>query len=683
MAEKKLSFVWERVMFRTVLLFLIFFFYYLIFNPAFASDEETVAVPGITVTESRLPVVPEEVRSQRFIQTQIADGKTWQSIAATIPGVQINPFGQLHVRGDHNTVSFALDGVLLPVVPEGELNALIDPRFLKAFSVQTGSFDSSASGQLGGVISMTPITASEPSQVYLEPSIGDHAQREITAYWTGKSTDDSWNYFAGADFNHTNLRLEAPQPNNQTLNNAGDDSDFFVHLSHTMKTDSISLSLGKQVTNLGIPNTPSAQRAGVLEAEQSINNFGVISWKHSWSTRAETQFGLAWLSSNQNVTNNGIFTSFVIASTPNANAAGLPANPADPGSPYLPTINRYNNQLLVSAVTTHDVTETNHIQWGGRLNFTRYGALFNITDAGGIGTLPSPKINVSAVHNGFTGQLFASDHLTWKDKLHVDFGLNAVQFNDGIHPSTNQINPLLNVAYSLSERRIVRFSYNHLFNTPPLEPDLNGRIGAPPEKANDYEVNYEQELSPSEKFRVGGYLKNFRNQLDGALILPMSNVPLFTPRSFDQSIDDGIEVGFDTNREAGFNEFLSYSYSFAESGSTFLDHDQRHTLSFGVSYRTLNGFYGSVDNYYGSGFPQVAAQIYNQDGIFPYGISGRVSRFITNLNIGWNPPSNGFGASLQIFNLFNCTRDINFISDFIGTRFVPERQLRFNARIIF
>ncbi len=673
---------------RVFLLFVILILGFV--RPSYGDEEERT----ITVIEKKLPVGPLAERSRDFIETQMADTRTWQSVVATVPGVVLNPFGQMHVRGDHNLISYILDGVLFPVAPDGQLGPLVDPRFLSEMDLETGSFDPSLSGQLGGIVSLNPLTSSLPSQFEIDPSVGDHDQREFLGYWAGKSEDNSWHYFVGGQSRHTNLRLEAPQPNPQTLNNAGDDSSGFLHLSHVSGKSTYSLGLGRQVTDFGIPNTPSAQSAGVMQHERNANNFALLSWEHVWSDHLESHFGLSWLSATETVTNNGVFTPFTLADPvlmPNANAAGLPANPTDYGSPYLPLISRTNSQVLLSAVMTDKLTENNHLEFGGRADFIHYQDFYDILDAGGIGTLPSSHVNLAVNRNGFSGALFISDHFTFSDRVHADIGINGSNFNDGFQIQTAQLNPLFNLAYALSGNQIIRFSYNHVFNVPPLEPDLTGAVVSP-EYANEYDLSYEQQWLPEVKFHVGGYIKNFRNQIDGALLLPLSNIPLFDPRSFDRSLDDGIEVSLHSEHKTGLNGFFNYAYAVAKSVATpmapsvFLDHDQRHTLTFGTSYRWTNGVYASIDNRYGSGFPQAVAEIYNLDGIFPYGINGntRIPNFVSNLSLGYKPfldnqtGLSSVGASLEILNLFNSRPDINFISDFTGTRFVQERQILFN-----
>lgn len=654
---------------------------------------EPIPLRGITVTEKQLPISPIAKRGRIFMQTQIADSKNWQSVVSTVPGVVSNPFGQMHVRGDHNLITFSLDEMLLPVSPEGQLGPLIDPRFLSDINVESGSYDPSLSGQLGAVVELVPLQSSLPSQFEFEPGFGDHSQREFLGTWTGRSDDDSWTYFVGAQSGHTSLRLEPPHPSFETLNNAGDDSSGFFHVMHIVGENHFGFGIGRQITDFGIPNTPSAQSAGVNQHERNANNFAVMSWRRVWSSDFESQLGFSWLQANQAVINNGIFTPYILANPitmPNANAAGLSANPTDVGSPYLPVINRKNSQFLLSFALRQKISDQNHLEFGGRANFIPYQDVYDILDAGGSGLLPSSHVLLSLKRTGFNGQLFLNDHFTFRKQLHVDVGFNAARFSDGLQTQTSQLNPTLNLAYSLSPTQIIRFSYNHVFNVPPLEADAGGNL-ALPENADTFELNYERHFTSEIKFGLAGYVKNLRNQIDGALLLPQSNIPLFTPRNFSKSLDDGIEVSLHTEYKTGWNGFLDYANALAKSvaaptsPSVFLDHDQRNTLTFGTSYSWKNGFYISKDFQYGSGFPQAIAQIYAMDNVYPFGITGRVSHFILNLSIGYKPSliagreNSPIGFSIVVLNLFNKKQNLNFISDFTGTRFIKEREIFVNA----
>lgn len=653
---------------------------------------------------------PEELfftRSRQFILERVSEGKALQSIMATIPGVISDSRGEFHIRGEHKAYQFAVDGVPLPMPPENQTYSLIDPRFLQEIKVQTGHFSSSFGGQMGGVINLIPYEAPpgwDKLKFDLGAEYGSYNGSDLLGFW-GNKTPGGWTLFVGQRLQHSDLRLEPPNPTFQNLNNAGNDSNVFVYAKGPFQHDTLQMGVGRQIANFSIPNTPSAQSAGVSQRERDANIFGFLSWEHPWTNRTKTRLSFSILSAHQAIQNNGRFTLFIAAdptSMPNAAGVGLPANPLDIGAPYLPNIDRRTAQNLLYLTTIHQLSTRNTLSWGGSVNFIHFDDIWDITDAGGVGTLPDvfgtglPVTNLHLVdkRNGVHSGLFINDSFDLSRALHGNLGIRLDHFHNGINVTADQLSPRLNLFYQVSASENIRFSFNHLFTVPPLERDLTGSTVVLPQNADVYELSYETKPSKDLAVRVGGYVKNYAKQFDTGLLFPFSNIPVSATDNFSKGEANGLEVAVLTNKETGPNWFLNYTYSVVKPLTkvnetlrfpSFNAHDQRHTVSFGVSYQWPNGFYVSNDNQYGSGFSQTAANIYALDGFFPLGKlgpRGRVPRFISNVNIGFRPFYVKYKdsivpihASIAVLNVFDSRKPINFISDFSGTHFVKARQV--------
>lgn len=74
-------------------------------------------------------------RDREFVQQQLAD-RSLQGVLATVAGTNINSVGQIHVRGDHKSVNFQLDGVSLPIPPASSTTPLVDLDFLDNLEAQ-------------------------------------------------------------------------------------------------------------------------------------------------------------------------------------------------------------------------------------------------------------------------------------------------------------------------------------------------------------------------------------------------------------------------------------------------------------------------------------------------------------------------------------------------------------------
>jgi outer membrane receptor protein involved in Fe transport len=283
------------------------------------------------------------------------------------------------------------------------------------------------------------------------------------------------------------------------------------------------------------------------------------------------------------------------------------------------------------------------------------------------------------------------------EKLILNYGLRADTFDDGLSVSTGQLSPRFNLAYAPTEEQALRFSYNRLFQPPPIEIDTSGGTEVLPQRTHAWELSYENQFAKNMVGKLAFVYKDFQDQIDVALLIPNSNIPVFAPINFARAEYKGIELSVSTFNKTGWNGFLAATIGearptepglFAGHFPEYNDHDQRVQTTAGVSYTWESGLSAAADILYGSGFPQEALPLYNSIGITPYGlVGGRQERFITNLSIQYMPEDDKDGATLgggiQVFNLFDDRSNLNFLSEFSGTRFVTGRRFLLNLATKF
>ena len=277
----------------------------------------------------------------------------------------------------------------------------------------------------------------------------------------------------------------------------------------------------------------------------------------------------------------------------------------------------------------------------------------------------------------------------------VNWGVRADTFDNGATVHTGQVSPRINITIPTTDTSAVRFSYNYLFQAPPLEIDPTGNTVVFPQRTHMYEASYDFQPAKSVAGRVALVYKDFHNQIDAGLLIPNSNIPVLAPVNFDRAYYKGAEVSFTSQNPTGWNGFLSGTLSvskptapgpFSDEVPAYNDHDQRVQVTGGASYTWKNGWSASLDGLYGSGFPQEFIPLYNAVGIAPYGMVGsRFGRFIANLRFGWTPrdadgkPKNGVGFGVTVQNLFDSRAVLNFLSEFSGTRWVQGRRVLVNG----
>jgi Carboxypeptidase regulatory-like domain len=626
------------------------------------------------------------------------------ALASTVAGVQTNSQGQVHVRGEHKGIGVEVDGVSLPALPESALTQVVDPRLMDSFELQTGSFDASAGGQTGAIQKLSS-GGGKPVKPYAEltPTVGTYGTLGTLIKAGGSDKDGHLTVQVGASYNATDNQYEPVTPRDQTLGNHGTNSSALVRVGLKEEDDQLGFTVSNTQGRFGVSQNAYNQAAGVVQTQDESNLVGAFSWKHAIGTDKTFGLGLSYLKFRQHYTNNGIYTPFVGADPsrfPDLAAQGLPADPTTMGSPYLPDARLDISQFSPSAQLDVRLGDENRLKLGADMSFIRSIQQVNVLDAGGGGALPNPaglataptSFSADTRRNARSEGLYF-DHAVplVKDGILLDYGVRADRWDDGLGYTTGQISPRLNLAFPLGDTRVLRASYNRLFQPPPLEIDASGQSRALPQRTDAWELSYEMQPAKDVTAKVALVDKWFHDQLDVGLLILRSNVPLYAPVNFGLARYKGVELAVSTQRKQGLNTFLTATYGSArplrgenvgDDLPSYNDHDQRVQVSTGGSYTFANGVVATLDGTYGSGFPQDYLQLYNAAGLTPYGLHGsRLPRFVANFSLDCTPkdaqgkPTGAPGVVLTVQNLFDSRSVLNFLSDFSGTRFVQGRRV--------
>jgi outer membrane receptor protein involved in Fe transport len=211
-----------------------------------------------------------------------------------------------------------------------------------------------------------------------------------------------------------------------------------------------------------------------------------------------------------------------------------------------------------------------------------------------------------------------------------------------------QISPRLGVAFPITDRGVIHFSYGHFFQTPNFEylyftqPDYKlgagtgnlGLVGNPdlkPQQTISGEVGVQQALTDDITFDLTGYFRDISNLAgSGAREIPISNVG--TTYSMLTNSDFGFVKGviFTLTKRLSNNWTATIDYTLqlaqgnaSDPTTTFnqivnkqqpavqlirLDQDQTHTLNVTFSYASPDLWGFSLIGSYGSGFPYTPSQ---------------------------------------------------------------------------
>ena len=462
--------------------------------------------------------------------------------------------------------------------------------------------------------------------------------------------------------------------------------------------------------------------------QRDNNDFGILQYRHLFGDRLTGLLSLGGARSKLGLTNNnpGIYQSL-----PSDGFASRQDDPVE----FSPTINRSgkHNQIegsLTYALAKHTVKfGLSTDQQRGDENYrlvpgsqAALNALFGSApqlapagtaqiDANGDPVMDAndnpvyllsagatvPTVNIN--RKGYYRVAYLQD--TWRinSKLTANYGarydifqrqenvIGTANGDTSTRLKKNFLSPRLNLSYALRPRVVVRGSYNRLFVQPPLAE--GGTVGAQvqPETVNQYETSIERQFGGTQSVKFAYYYKQLRNELDIALLVPGSQIGVYSAVNLPSDGVHGLELSYnlDPRGGVGLGSYLSLSRSVAklrDDGVTdFNDHDQRYTLASGLNYSFKSGALAALNLFYGSG---LASSGIDDGGLF--GFAGKRqarTRVDARLSTGPRLLRGRGGLTLDVENVFNDRALINFNSDFSGTKFQQGRRIVLSANLGF
>ena len=302
--------------------------------------------------------------------------------------------------------------------------------------------------------------------------------------------------------------------------------------------------------------------------------------------------------------------------------------------------------------------------------------------------------NVPVHRQGYYNAYYAQDTLRVTRKLNIDYGLRYDQYkqDETIFSGTqsvkkNFLSPRLNLAYLVTPITTLRLSYNKLFIQPPLA--QGSVVGAPilPETYDDYNASVERQLAPNQTVKVAYYYKNERNQIDTNLLIPGTQIGVYTSVNFEKGSAHGTELSYNLSPRGGggIGAYLAYANSIDKpeglqnTGAPvppYNDHDVENTLSTGLDYSFRSGASAGLNVYHSSGTQSsIIGNYYPVNNAITLNNSHRSAHTEVNLQL-FSPRLAGFGSvGLAVDNIFNSLWPFNFNSGFSGTRFQQGRRI--------
>lgn len=656
-------------------------------------------------------------------------------------GVAEDSAGQAHVRGEHSEIAYVIDGVPLPDTLSGRQGSIVVQSTIQTLEMITGGFAPEFGGQTAAVLNITTLSDVKKRRLdYSLTGAGYQTYSgEFTALTPLGSKANAVVDISGS---RTGLAQESPQPDNQTAHNKGTSESYFskFHLKPNSK-DSFTVTLSNNPDSLQIANRaglpasfatsgqgfglfglrnadgtrpdvnagnsgllgaapvvlPSQQQAGQDINQSEVSEFATLSYHRQIAKNESAQLALTLLHSGQDVTNRN----------PLVDLNNLPV---DNSIEFNPTAIRNVHHFQVSGnweakkgshqvkagflVDSQSGSESYHIEPGSQLALDALAALApDLAPAGSASsdldingnpiftaTGPTPTLNVR--RTGSYKAAYIQDTVKF-GKWTANYGLRGDWYNQEQNlgqqnVSTFELSPRVNLQYQVDSKTDVRMAYNRLFNTPPLAQGAIIGDAIQPEILSQYDVAISKKLSSTRSVTLAYYYKDIRNQVDTGLLIPGSQIGLYSAVNLQFGGVHGVEFSYDiaANKGVGWDAYFHYSLSAAKPNGVdntgepvdeFNDHDQRHTIGIGAAYTWKSGasFAFTIDH--GSGLAS---------SIVPPSES-RTPRTQVDLHYTTGDrlfKGNG-GLSFDVTNLFDDRTVINFQSAFSGTRFQQGRRI--------
>lgn len=558
------------------------------------------------------------------------------------PGVADDSYGQLHVRGDHADLQYRINGIILP---EGisSFGQTLDTRFAKSISLLTGALPAQFGERTAGVVDIT--TKQRFNGVVVDLYGGSHDT--INPSVQGGYSNGDFSSFGSASYLGNTLGVEAPTSSYNAIHDRTTQGKAFGYGDYALG-DSTRLvgMLGFSNNRIEIPNTPGqVPDSGYLAAA------GVPGFDSANLDERQFERNLFAIGALQGVSDGGLnyqVAAFERQSTisyaPDA-IGDLVFNGVSAA------IKRKSDTFGLQADSSYQWREGHTLRVGGLATLENNRAdntstVFPTTAAQADGSCPPGSTAsdggaclsggpITIVDNNPKNRntlvaVYVQDQWDISPTVTLNYGLRYDHLD--AYTSAQQLSPRLGVVWTASAQTTVHAGYARYFTPPSNEliassslakfanttnaAEITQNSPVLPERSHYFDIGFVHQLTPAITLGLDSYYKYVRNVQDEG---QFGQALIFAPFNYEQGHIYGLEFTsafHQGNWNAYFNaarataqatrvrsgqfNFGQDELDYIENHYVFLDHDQRLTMSAGLSY-VLHGTTLGADANYGSG----------------------------------------------------------------------------------
>jgi TonB-dependent Receptor Plug Domain len=250
---------------------------------------------SVTVSTDATLIDPDQAGSVSqigtdFVQNRVSSlpGRSLQDLVNSQPGWLYEGNAVVHPRGSEYQTQFVVDGIPLTDNRSPSFGPEIEADDVESMSIFTAGFPAEYGRKMGGVVEVNTLQ---------DPQAGFHGELTLSggsfdtagAFAKGQYTWGANSFGVSASGSMTDHYLNPVVP--QNYSNAGTLSDFSVNYERDLTSkDRIRLIVRHETSRYDIPNEFVQQAAGQLQTADNIETMGIVSYQHTFSSKAVADF---------------------------------------------------------------------------------------------------------------------------------------------------------------------------------------------------------------------------------------------------------------------------------------------------------------------------------------------------------------------------------------------------------
>ncbi|GBQ67259.1 outer membrane receptor for iron transport [Ameyamaea chiangmaiensis NBRC 103196] len=195
------------------------------------------------------------IDQRQITATPQGQNAPFSQIMLRMPGVVLDSYGEVHVRGEHGGLTYRVNGVLLPEGLNG-FGQELDTRIIQTVSLLTGTLPAQFGFRTAGVVDVA--TKSGASLKHSQLSLYGGSYNTVTPSLQLGGQTGHLDYFATVSYNRNTIGIENPTDTFRPIHDLTQQIKAFGYLSERLDNQSrLSLLTSFSQADFELPNTPN------------------------------------------------------------------------------------------------------------------------------------------------------------------------------------------------------------------------------------------------------------------------------------------------------------------------------------------------------------------------------------------------------------------------------------------